>query len=100
MGPEISDERPLATSDQSAGAGLQQDLGNVDGGTGVGLFPQRRHHLQDGGARKRWRGLARLVESVAHCPLWNRARKDLPIPIVLISVLHSSPACGETPSER
>ena len=80
-GLEISHERPLATSDKRAGAGLQQNLGDVDGCARVGFFPQRRHHLQDGGARKRWRGVARLVESVAHCPLWNRARQVLPIPM-------------------
>jgi hypothetical protein len=83
MGLEISHERPLATSDKGTGAGLQQNLRDVDGRAGVGLLPQRWHHLQDGGARKRWRGVARLVESVAHCPLWNRARPVLPIPIAL-----------------
>src|SRR5439155_10439328 len=67
MGLEISHERPLAASDQRAGAGLQQYLGDIDGGAGVSLFPQRWHHLQDGGARKCWRGVTRLVESLAHC---------------------------------
>ena len=101
MGLEIGNERPFAAGHESAGAGLQQHLGDVEGGAGVGLLAQRRHDLQDGGAGKRWRGRARLVESVAHCRAMEPGAPGPAYPrVVLISFLHSLAACGETSPER
>src|SRR5207249_1877880 len=49
-------------------------MGNIESAAGIGLLPQLRHDLQDRRACKRWRWFARLVESIAHCALWNQSR--------------------------